>query len=478
LLNQPAKSERAPGSPALRIAPGPRGVPVLGNVPQVREKGGLIQFYSQAHREYGDVVRVRMGPVDQYLVAHPDHVRHVLVANRQNYWKGVAMNRVKLLLGNGLFTSEGAFWQRQRRLMQPPFTPRGVTQFGEPMVSLIQRTLDRWESPARAGAVLDIGQEMMTLTMGVIAETMLSIDITRNDVSGNPVARNAAEAGRAFAYMLEFVSRQSSVAFGLPLWIPTPANRRFKASSALIQDFLGGVVRERRAAHRRDGPQERDLLDTLLNARDEQTGQSMDDRQVYDEVITIFFAGHETTAQTLTWLWYLLAKHPDAERRLHDEVDRALGGRAPTLADLPNLPYARMVVEETMRLYPPAWIFVREPYHDDEIGGYHIPAKSMIVLSPYLTHRHPEHWARPEAFEPQRFEPEQVAKRHHYAYFPFGGGARTCIGNNFALQEAHLAVAMIAQRYRLRLQMDGEIQPKMMGTLRPAALVLMRLERR
>lgn len=465
-------------SPNRRIAPGPRGVPVLGNVPHVQESGGLIQFYSQVHRDYGDIVHVRMGPVDQYLVVHPDHVRHVLVANRQNYWKGVAMNRVRLLLGNGLFTSEGAFWQRQRRLMQPAFTPRGVMQFGGSMVSLVQRMLDRWESPARAGAVLDIGQEMMTLTMGVIAETMLSIDITRDDVAGNSVAGNAVEAGRAFAYMLEFISRQASTAFSLPLWIPTPSNRRFNASAALIQDFLGGVVRERRAAHRRGGAQERDLLDTLLNARDEQTGQAMDDRQVYDEVITIFFAGHETTAQTLTWLWYLLARHPDAERRLHDEVDRALGTRAPTLADLPNLPYARMVVEETMRLYPPAWIFVREPYHDDEISGYHIPAGSMIVLSPYLTHRHPDHWERPEAFEPERFEPEQAAKRHHYAYFPFGGGPRTCIGNNFALQEAHLAVAMIAQRYRLRLCADHDIQPKMMGTLRPAAPVLMQLERR
>ncbi len=472
-MNQTTNLGGATRSPSRRIAPGPRGIPILGNVPEVREKGGLIQFYSQVHREYGDVVRVRMGPMDQYLIAQPDHVRHVLVANRQNYWKGVAMNRVKLLLGNGLFTSEGEFWQRQRRLMQPPFTPRGVTQFGEPMVDLIQRTLDRWESPARADAVLDIGQEMMTLTMGVIAETMLSIDITRDDVAGN-----AAEAGRAFAYMLEFISRQSATAFSLPLWIPTPANRRFNAASALIRDFLGGVVRERRELHRRAGPQQRDLLDTLLNARDEQTGQGMDDSQVYDEVITIFFAGHETTAQTLTWLWYLLAKHPDAERRLHDEVDRALGGRVPTLADLPNLPYARMAVEEAMRLYPPAWIFVRESYNDDEIGGYHIPAKSMIVLSPYLTHRHPDHWQRPEVFEPERFAPEQVAKRHHYAYFPFGGGPRTCIGNNFALQEAHLAVAMIAQRYRLRLQTGEEIQPKMMGTLRPAAPVLMRLERR
>ncbi|MCS7060448.1 MAG: cytochrome P450 [Anaerolineae bacterium] len=473
LISQPTNLYREPSRPARKSAPGPRGLPVLGNIPEVRSKGGLIQFYSQAHRDYGDVVRIRMGPVDQYLIVHPDHVRHVLVANRQNYWKGAAMQRVKLLLGNGLFTSEGAFWQRQRRLMQPGFTPRGVTQFGGAMVELIERTLARWQAPARNGAALDIGQEMMTLTMGIIAETMLSIDLTRDDVVGQ-----AADAGRAFAYMLEFVSAQSASAFSWPLWVPTPANRRFKAASALIQDFLGGVVRERRAQHERHGPQQQDLLDTLLSARDDTTGEVMDDAQVYDEVITIFFAGHETTAQALSWAWYLLAKHPDAESRLHEEVDRVLGGRTPTLSDLPNLPYARWVVEETMRLYPPAWIFVREPYQDDEIGGYPIPAKSMIVLSPYLTHRHPAHWDQPEQFEPARFAPEQAAKRHHYAYFPFGGGPRTCIGNHFALQEAHLAVAMIAQRYRLRLAKPETIEPKMAGTLRPSKPVWMRVEQR
>ncbi len=337
------------------------------------------------------------------------------------------------------------------------------------MTRVIERMLERWEASAARGEAIEINQEMMRMAMGVIAATMFNIDITEEAVG----------AAGAFTHVLDYITANTMRFVDLPLWVPTPGHRRFNDATRTLNQFMGGIIRARREAQARgDGPRHNDLLDMLINAKDEETGQSMSDKQIYDEVLTIFFAGHETTAQALTWTWHLLSQHPEAESRLHADIDATLGGRTATADDLAALPYPRQVIDEAMRLYPPVWIFVRDAYGDDEIGGYTVPAKSMIMLSPYLTHRHPGFWEEPDQFDPERFAPERAEKRHHYAYFPFGGGARTCIGNSFALLEAHLAVAMIAQRFRLRRADDRPVGPKMLGTLRPDGPVMMRLEPR
>jgi cytochrome P450 len=288
------------------------------------------------------------------------------------------------------------------------------------------------------------------------------------------IDRDALAAGDAFTYVLEFMSSRSISLIDIPLFVPTRANRQYRDSMATLEGYLGRVIHERRE---RPGDHD-DLLAMLLAARDPETGEPMSDQQLFDEVVTLFFAGHETTAQALTWTWYLLAQHPAAESQLHDEVDRVLGGRLVTADDVTQLEYTRMVVEEAMRLYPPIWVFVRDAYEDDVIGDYHIPAGSMIVLSQYITHRHPDLWQEPERFDPERFRPERAKERPRYAYFPFGGGPRICLGIHFALLEAVVAVAMLAQRYRLRLVHGQHIEPKMVGTLRPSAPVMMTLEQR
>ena len=446
-----------------RLAPGPRRWPIIGNLGDLGRKD-MISFYLESWQSHGDVVRFELGPKLAHLIVHPDDVKRVLVDNDQNYVKGTGYNKVKLVLGNGLFTSEGPGWRRQRRLMQPPFTPRGVEQFSPAMVEAIDRMLSRWEEKARANAPIDIAREMMRLAMSVIARTMLSVDIDERAVA----------AANAFTEVLEFAGRRSMSFLDLPLYVPTAENLSFRRAMFTLDNFILGIIAERR---RNPNPPD-DLLTKLLSARDAETGEAMSLRQVRDEVLTIFFAGHETTAQALTWAWYLLGSHPEVVTRLQREVDGALGGRTPIAADLPALGYARMIISETMRLYPPVWIYVRDSIGPDKLGGYDIPAGSMIMLSQFLTHRHPEFWPDPERFDPERFAEGAEEGRPRYAYFPFGGGPRVCLGNSFALLEATLAVAMVAQRYSLHLVPGQSISPKMVGTLRPRGPVMMSLQAR
>lgn len=450
--------------PADGSAPGPKGVTLLGSVPEMRRKG-MIQFYLDAWRTYGDTVRIQTGPLVQHVIARPDDIKHVLLDNKDNYEKGLlALKKLNMVLGSGLFTSEGELWRRQRSIMGPTFTPRAIGQFADAMITSTGRMLRGWEARAADGKPANVNIEMMRLAMSIIARTMFSFDIGRESI----------EAARAFSYVLENMSKRSASMVDIPLSIPTPANRRFNKSIEILDDFIYGIIDRRM----RDPGDKMDLLSILINARDPQTGEGMSRRQLRDEVITIFFAGHETTAQALTWCWYLLAQHPEVETKLHEEVDRVLGGRALTLEDAHGLEYTTMVVQEAMRLYPPVWLYVRQSLGEDELGGYKIPTDSMIILSPYLTHRHPDYWEDPEKFDPERFTPERSAGRHRYAYFPFGGGPRICLGNNFAMLEATIAVAMTAQRFKLRLLPGPEVHPKMVGTMRPDRYIMMSLQPR
>jgi cytochrome P450 len=412
-------------------------------------------------KRYGDVVRYRLGSLLVFLVVHPDGVKHVLQENHRNYVKSPDYNILKRVLGEGLLTSEAPLWLRQRRLMAPLFHRQRIAEFGATMVDSTLKMLDRWSAQAREGGSFDVCNEMAHLTLEIVARVLFKIDIE------GEVAR---EIGHDVTVANEWMGQ-----FGLQTllpWLPTPRNREFRRVTRSLDAIMAGII----ADHRQSSNDQGDLLSLLLAARDEDTGETMSDKQVRDEALTLILAGHETTANALAWTWYLLAQNPDVERKLHAEVADVLDGRAPTVADLPNLTYTSMVIDESMRLYPAAWSVGRSATADDEILGCDIPKGASVMLSQWLTHRHPEFWDDPERFDPERFAPERSAARPRYAYFPFGGGPRQCIGNIFALTEANLILATVAQKYRLRMVPAHRVEPNPLVTLRPRYGLKMSLE--
>lgn len=456
------RDETAPISAPQRKVPGPRSLSPLGQLRELQRDsiGALERFRSQ----YGDIVRIRFGIWTNYLVSHPDHIKHVLQENPQNYHKGVIYEFLKPVVGQGLLTSEDDFWKRQRRIAQPAFHRKTLATLASGMTGEAAHMIERWRSPAAANESIDVLDELMALTLEIVSRTMLSTDVGEE-----------TDAVRDSVVVLrEHVAYRSFHIFTLPERFPTPRNRRFHHALSTVDRIVYGMIEKRR----RGESEANDLLAMLLAARDEETGEGMTDKQLRDEVMTIFLAGHETTANALSWTLYLLSQHPEVEERLSDEVDAALAGRVPTIEDVPNLPYTRMVIEEALRLYPPAYAFARTALDDDEIGGYRIPKGAGVVMSPWVTHRHPEFWDQPERFDPERFTPEASAQRPRYAYFPFGGGPRQCIGNEFALMEAQLVLAMVAQQYRLRLVPGHAVVPEPAITLRPLGALPMTLTAR
>lgn len=437
----------------LTQPPGPRGKFLLGSGPEV--VSNPIRFYSNARRDFGDVVRLRALPTFQwYLISHPTGIERILQTNQQNYPKGKLFNKpIGLLMGNGLLTSEGEFWRRQRRLAQPAFHRQRIAALGSTMTRAAEEMLERWRVYEKSGEAFDVATEMTRLTLQIAGETLLSVDL------GN----EANKVGGALRTAFEHLNYRMSYPWALPEIIPTARNRRFLKAKRSLYDVVQEIISERRRQNVDTG----DLLSMLMMARDEETGESMSDEQLRDEVMTILIAGHETGAAALAWCWYLLARNADAERKLREELERVLGGRTPTMEDLKDLPYTKMVFDEVLRLYPPAWALMRQAIEEDEIGGYRIPAKSLIVMSQYVTQRHPEFWEEPEGFEPERFTPERMAARPRYAYFPFGGGSRRCIGDSFAMIEAQLILATVAQHFSPRLVSNRVIEADPTFTLRP-----------
>jgi cytochrome P450 len=421
---------------ARRIPPGPRGVPVLGNARELR--GDIIQTLLDGWRAHGDVVRFKIPGVAIYLLGHPDHVKHVLQDNHQNYPKiPMVDNKFKRVSGEGLLTSGGSFWLRQRRLMQPVFHRQRIAAYAKMMTDATARVLDGWQEAAKRGQTLDMRVEMMRLSLDVMARALFTADMTRQ----------ADVIGRAVTVEFEYLHTRLNALLDVPLPIPIASNRRFLQARASLDAIVYPLIAERR----RSGEDNGDFLSMLLQVRDEDTGEGMTDLQIRDEVMTFIFAGHETVSTGLTWVWYLLSKHPSAWRRLRAEVEEVLQGRVPTVDDLARLRYTSMVIDESMRVYPPLWLIARTPLKDDEIAGYHVPKGTFVFCPPYVIHRHPDFWPNPEGFEPERFAPERSTGRHKYAYFPFGNGPRKCIGDYFGLVEMQLVVAMITQRYRLDL---------------------------
>lgn len=429
--------------------PGPRGYPLLGVVPQF-VRAPLECLTGAA--TYGPLVHLGR---NMYLLNHPDSIKYVFQENHRNYddRQTPVLNKLKTLLGNGLVRNEGESWLRQRRLMQPAFHRKRIAALAEVMTAETAATIERWRPAAEQGAPIDLVAEMTRLTMQIILKTMFGTD----------VGDQAETLSRAVTVTIEQANRRIASLIDIPESWPTPANRAYRRALATLDTFVYRIIDERR----RSGKDMDDLLGMLLAARDEETGEGMSDTQLRDEVMTLFLAGHETTANALAWAWPAIAAHPEVERRLHEEVDSVLGGRIPTVQDLAALPYARMVFDETLRLYPAAWLVMRSPAEDDEIAGYHVPAKSVLLGSPYISHRDPAYWEDPETFDPERFTPERSASRPRYAYWPFGGGPRMCIGNNLALMEAQIIIAMVAQAYRLRVAEGQVLEPKAGVTLRP-----------
>ncbi len=411
-----------------------------------------LRFFLTLTLEYGDVVQYRAAPEPAYLFNHPDYVKHILQTNARNYNKDTFLNKYQLesVVGQGLLTSENPLWRTQRRLMQPAFHQRQVAGFGEVMVAATTALFPEWDEAAAAGRPIDIAHEMMRLTLTIITQSLFGYDISAQ----------ADGVGEAINTMIT---------------VGRPRHRTFLEAADHLDRIVYSIINARRQAPLVD---QGDLLSMLLLARYEDSNEGMDDRQVRDEVMSLLIAGHETTANTLSWLWYLLAQHPGTVERLCEEYRRVLGDRLPSAGDIRRLSDTHLVIQEGMRLYPSAWTISRRTLGDDVIGGYFIPAGSIVALSPYTMHRSPKYWENPERFDPDRFTPERSAGRPHFAYFPFGAGARQCIGNEFALMESMLIVPTILQRYRLQLVPDHVVEPHALVTLRPRNGILVTLDRR
>jgi cytochrome P450 len=419
-----------------------------------------LPFMVESAEKYGDIVFFKVGNERIYLFNHPDLIRDVLVTNQKNFTKSRALVRAKRVLGEGLLTSEGEFHLRQRRLAQPAFHRDRISAYGRSMVDYAARTSSRWTDAQS----LDMHQEMMGLTLAIVARTLFSAD----------VENEAAEIGEALTVTFEAFNIGILPFSEILEKLPLPYIRRFEAARARLDDTIYRIINERRATREDTG----DLLSMLLLAQDtEGDGGGMTDTQVRDEAMTIFLAGHETTANALSWTWYLLSQHPAVATRFHKEID-ALGDRPPQPEDLPGLPYTRMILAESMRLYPPAWAVGRRAINDFEAGGYQIPARSMVLMSQYIMHRDPRFYPDPDRFDPERWRPEVAATRPKFSYFPFGGGTRICIGEQFAWMEGILILATIGQKWRMSYLGDSPpvIEPRI--TLRPAGTLPMKVERR
>jgi cytochrome P450 len=440
-------------------APGPPPLQFFLDLAEFR-KDPLGGFF-RAALTYGDVVRYR-GVWVSHQLSHPDHIQHVLQGNVANYRKGRGYKILKLSLGEGLLTSEGALWQRQRKMTQPSFQGQQVASFVPTMAENALTMLRRWEERAKQGEVFDVVPDFMRLTLNIAAEVLFTTNLEADAES----IRRTLDIGRDYS-----VERAWSI-FPPPLSFPTKRNREYRGALANIHGIMDRIITERRKAPARIA----DLLTMLMEARDE-NGAPMSDKQLRDEVITLLTAGHETTTLALAWTCFLIATRPDVMERMTAEA-AFLNGRSPSYDDLMKLRYSRMVVEESMRLYPPVWTLARTAVTEDEIGGFPITAGSEILIFPYITQRHPKWWQAPDVFRPERFAPENSAARPRYAYLPFGAGPRTCIGLNFAMTEILVALTLLLQRFRLKLAIDpAEVHPDPSVTLQPRPGVPVRLEK-
>jgi cytochrome P450 len=422
-------------------------------------------FLEKAARDCGDIARFRLVQHNAYLLNHPDWIKEVLVTNQANFTKSRALERARVLLGDGLLTSEGDFHRRQRRLAQPAFHRDRLAGYARSMVDCAVRSQEQW----RSGTEFDMSLLMMRLSMAIVAGALFSADI---DSEADEISGALGQVFELFEALLMPFSQ----------WLeklPLPSVRRFERARDRLDQTVYRLIAERRASGRDTG----DLLSMLLLSQDEEgdsdkSCRGLTDKQVRDEALTILLAGHETTANALTWTWYLLSQNPDAEAKLHAELDRVLAGRLPTLDDLPRLRYTEGVFAESLRLYPPAWAIGRRARQDFSIGEYVIPARSIVLMSPWVVHRDARWFPDPLKFAPERWQAGEVESRPKFSYFPFGGGARTCLGERFAWMEGVLVIAALALRWRLRMAPGQPVDTRARITLRPKYPIRMIVEPR
>lgn len=424
----------------MENVPGPSLLPTIAGI----YKHGFLDFVGETWTRYGDIFQIKFGSNHMIFGMHPEFIHHVTVANRQNYDKLSTHDPLRdYLTGEGLITSIGDVWRQQRKLMSPFYTPKGVLRYAGIMLRDGEKLVKRWEQIAESGETVEIGEEMMLVTASVILNCMFSMETDEAVLD----LKESVES------MISFTMSNLSI-LKFPLWVPTAANRKYLGSREKVHAYIGQLIRTRREIPEAQWPD--DLLTRLMQARDEETGEQMSEAILRDECITIFAAGYETTARTMSFAWYALASNPEVAAKLHAELDMVLGDRSPCIEDLPNLPYTLQVIKEVLRLYPPAPFYIREAIADDSIDGFHIPAGCGAMMSPYYTHRHPDFWDRPLAFDPQRWTPENEAKQHKYAYHPFAAGPRVCIGNSFSLLETQLLLAQLARCFNPVL-VDGYV---------------------
>lgn len=438
-------------------APGPRGRPFVGVLPRMRRDP--LGLFIAAAREYGDVVRLPVGPERVLLVNHPRHIQRVLQDNHRNYRLTRFYRHLRPVFGEGVFAAEGARWRHQRGVLQPAFQRERLEALAPAMTEGAAEMIARWRTRPRPEAPLDVAAEMSRLTLDIVARALF----------GMPLGARAPEAAEAVRVLLETSVARTTDLTPLGRWWPGARNRRFNEALRLMRGLVGDILRRRRAA----GTPRADLLSLLL---DDRAAGGTDETRLRDEVMTMLVSGNATTANALTWTWYLLARHPRAEAAVRAELAHALGSRMPGARDLAALSYTRMALGETLRLYPPTWRLARTAAAADEIGGCTVPAGTIVVFSPYLVHRHPAFWDSPEAFDPGRFAPGAASGRPPFAYIPFGGGPRACLGSRFALMEMQLVVATVMQAFRLRLPPGHTAEIEPVATLRPRPGLPMWLE--
>lgn len=443
--------------------PSPRRLPVIGrlvgDVPAVMRRG-IVPVLLELWRELGDVFQLRLGNQRVVVLAHPDAIERVLVGNRANYYKGSVYDPLRLLIGEGLATAEGERWLLRRRKLQPAFHAKNLHALTDAMLRITGETVATWRAKHRDGERVAISDEMARLTFRIIGATLFGLEV------GDAAARSV----HAFSVALDVLARQTDGTPKPPRWLPTPGNRRLRAALATIDAQIAEVIAH---ARRPDAPRD-NMLALLLAMQDDEAGVALTDRELRDEIVTMFLAGHETVALTVTWALERLSRSPEVADRVAAEADAVLGER-PTSAAVARLRYTRMVVDEVLRVRCPAWIVARNCRADDVVGGYTIPAGSVVLCAQHLTHRHPEFWPEPERLRPERFDPDAPELRHEYAYFPFSKGPRICIGNNFAVNEAQAIVATIVRACGFAPDRDDEYGFRATNSLHPDPPVHLRI---
>ncbi len=449
------------------LPPGPRGLPLVGNMPAVA-RHGIVPVLLESWRTHGDLFMLRIGTQRVVVVAHPDGVERVLHSHRANYYKGSVYDPLRLLIGEGLATAEGDRWLKRRRRMQPAFHARHLAGLTDTMLRITGETLASWRTRHPDGALVEISEEIARLTFRIIGATLFGLE----------VGDRAVTSVQAFAVALDLLTRQADGTPKAPLWMPTPSNRRLRVALRTIDAMIAEILADARARQYAGTSAPTNMLGLLLAMRDEETGEALTDAELRDEIVTMVLAGHETVALTLTWALERLSRTPEVAERVAEEAARILGAdptTIPTAAESGRLRYTRMVVDEVLRVRGPAWIVARNCRDDDVIGGYRVPAGSIVLCPQFLTHRHPAFWSQPERLRPERFDPDAPEQSHEYAYYPFSKGPRVCIGNHFALSEATALLGMLLRACRFDPERAGDHGFRATNVLHPEPAVALRL---